>query len=80
MITKTIHYTWFSEEKLPPIVQRCIASWRKNCPDYKIRHWTMADARAIDNVFFKKHLTIKNGLLQQTSYASMQSIMKVAST
>lgn len=59
MITKTIHFFWCSEGDFPPLVQQCIASWKKHCPDYKIRHWTMADARAIDNVFLQEALDHK---------------------
>lgn len=39
MIPKVIHYCWFGENPLPQLAQRCIASWRKNCPDYEIKEW-----------------------------------------
>lgn len=37
MIPKIIHYCWFGGSPLPPLAQRCIASWRRYLPDYEIR-------------------------------------------
>lgn len=39
MIPKTIHYCWFGNNELPPIVKKCIASWQKLCPEYEIKRW-----------------------------------------
>ena len=39
MIPKIIHYCWFGKKKLPPEVKKCIRSWKKMCPDYKIICW-----------------------------------------
>lgn len=39
MIPKVIHYIWFSDEPYPPLVQKCMDSWRKYLPDYEIKHW-----------------------------------------
>lgn len=39
MIPKIIHYCWFGGAELPNLAQKCIASWRKYCPDYEIREW-----------------------------------------
>ena len=39
MIPKTIHYCWFGGKPKPKQVRRCIASWRKYCPDYEIKEW-----------------------------------------
>ena len=39
MIPKVIHYCWFGGEELPPFVKRCIATWQKVLPDYKLRLW-----------------------------------------
>ncbi|WP_214744395.1 glycosyltransferase family 32 protein [Exiguobacterium sp. s189] len=39
MIDKKIHYCWFGKGTLPPLAQKCIASWKKNCPDYEIIEW-----------------------------------------
>lgn len=39
MIPKIIHYIWFGNNPMPDSVQRCIASWKKYCPDYEIKLW-----------------------------------------
>lgn len=39
MIPKVIHYCWFGGKPLPPLVKKCIASWRKFLPDYEIKLW-----------------------------------------
>ena len=39
MIPKIIHYCWFSGEKKPRSIQRCIDSWKKVMPDFEIRCW-----------------------------------------
>lgn len=39
MIPKIIHYCWFGGKEKPKDVLDCIASWKKYCPDYKIKEW-----------------------------------------
>lgn len=39
MIPKIIHYCWFGGKELPPLAKKCIASWKKYCPDYQIIRW-----------------------------------------
>lgn len=39
MIPKVIHYCWFGEGKKNKLVKKCINSWKKYCPDYKIIEW-----------------------------------------
>lgn len=36
MIPKVINYCWFGGNPKPELIEKCIASWRKNCPDYEI--------------------------------------------
>ena len=38
-IPKIIHYCWFGGNKKPALIKRCIRSWKKYCPDYKIVEW-----------------------------------------
>ena len=38
-IPKVIHYFWFGNNPKPKIVKKCIASWKKVCPDYEIKEW-----------------------------------------
>lgn len=39
LIPKIIHYCWFGGNPLPESAMRCIESWKKYCPDYKIVEW-----------------------------------------
>ncbi len=39
MIPKTIHYCWFGKKPKGDLIERCIASWKKYCPDYSIIEW-----------------------------------------
>ncbi len=39
MIPKIIHYCWFGGAKKTRLVKKCIKSWKKHCPDYKIIEW-----------------------------------------
>lgn len=39
MIPKIIHYCWFGRGEKPESAKKCIASWRKFCPDYEIKEW-----------------------------------------
>lgn len=39
MIPKKIHYCWFGKKEKPQLTKRCIASWKKHCPDYEIIEW-----------------------------------------
>lgn len=39
MIPKKIHYCWFGRGEKPRLAEKCIASWRRFCPDYEIIEW-----------------------------------------
>lgn len=39
MIPKVIHYCWFGGNPLPELAIKCIASWKKNYPNYEIKEW-----------------------------------------
>lgn len=39
MIPKIIHYCWFGHGEKPELAKKCIASWRRFCPDFEIREW-----------------------------------------
>lgn len=49
MIPKKIHYCWLGDKPLPPLAEKCLASWRKFCPDYEIICWNES------NYDFSKH-------------------------
>ena len=51
MIPKTIHYCWFGKKKLPDSVKKNIASWKKYCPDFKIKEWNESNFNVDSNNF-----------------------------
>lgn len=38
-IPKIIHYCWFGKNPKPKLAEKCIQSWKKHCPDYRIIEW-----------------------------------------
>ena len=50
-IPKIIHYCWFGRNPLPPSVQKCIASWKKKCPDYEIVRWDETNTDVNENEY-----------------------------
>lgn len=39
MIPKIIHYCWLSSDPYPESIQKCIDSWKRYLPDYKLMLW-----------------------------------------
>lgn len=39
MIPEKIHYCWFGRGEKPKLAAKCIASWKKFCPEYEITEW-----------------------------------------
>ena len=39
MIPKIIHYCWIGGAQLPPLAERCIASWKEHMPSWQIMRW-----------------------------------------
>lgn len=39
MIPKIIHYCWFGRNPKHKLEKKCIASWKRFCPDYQIIEW-----------------------------------------
>ncbi|AIQ37491.1 glycosyl transferase [Paenibacillus sp. FSL R5-0345] len=54
MIPKIIHYCWFGRAELPPLAKKCIASWRKFCPDYEIIEWNEDNFDINTNKYIKE--------------------------
>jgi mannosyltransferase OCH1-like enzyme len=52
MIPKIIHYVWIGGKPLPDIAKKCIASWKRYCPDWQIIQWdeTNLDLQSCDYV------------------------------
>lgn len=39
MIPKIIHYCWFGDSKMPDLYKKCMESWKRYLPEYKVRCW-----------------------------------------
>lgn len=59
MIPKVIHLCWFSNDPFPVEIKICLESWKRILPDYKIRHWTYANAKAINCKYINEALAAK---------------------
>ena len=38
-IPKLIHYVWVGKQPLPPLAEKCLASWQKHLPEYELKRW-----------------------------------------
>ena len=56
MIPKKIHFTWFSNDPYPELIQNCMKSWKEFLPDYEFIHWDMNRIADIDNCFLREAL------------------------
>ncbi|MBI3837452.1 MAG: hypothetical protein HY288_05915 [Planctomycetia bacterium] len=52
MIPKTIHYCWFGATPPSDLIRRCIDSWRRVMPGYRINEWNEGNS-PIDNAYTK---------------------------
>lgn len=53
MIPKRIHYCWFGYGEKPKLVERCIKSWYKYCPDYEIIEWNESNVDIHENPYME---------------------------
>lgn len=54
MIPKKIHYCWFGNGPKSKLAEKCIASWKKHCPDYEIIEWNESNIDISTNKFAKQ--------------------------
>ena len=53
-IPKIIHYCWFGNGKKNELVERCIESWKKYCPDCEIVEWNETNYDVSKNLYMKQ--------------------------
>ena len=51
---KIIHYCWFGPKPLGKLEKKCIASWKKYLPDYKIMKWSEENVDLNECEFIKE--------------------------
>ncbi len=59
MIPKIIHYCWFGYNTKPDLIQKCIDSWKKFCPDFEIIEWNESNSHRFQNKFYKQAIQKK---------------------
>ena len=70
MIPKVIHYCWFGRNPKPASVMKCMASWRKYCPDYEIIEWNEDNFPISDNLYCQQAYNAKKWAFA-TDYARL---------
>lgn len=58
-IPKVIHLTWFSGDEYPPILAKCIQSWKDLLPDYEIKIWNMEMAKSVKIEYVDEALKLR---------------------
>lgn len=53
-IPRVINYCWFGGNKKSALIERCINSWKKYCPDYKIIEWNEDNFNVRYNKYVKE--------------------------
>lgn len=53
-IPKTIHYCWFGKNPKNDLAIKCIESWKKHCPGYKIVEWNESNFDINCNPYVKE--------------------------
>ena len=71
MIPKIIHYCWFGRGEKPELAKKCIASWKKFCPDFEIREWNEDNCDYLAMPFMAEAYAAKK-------YAFVSDVMRLA--
>lgn len=53
-IPKTIHYCWFGKNPKPPLIVKCMDSWKKVLPEYEIIEWNEDNFDVTENRYVKE--------------------------
>ncbi len=59
MIPKIIHYCWFGNNPKSKLMEKCIESWHKFCPDYEIIEWNETNIDISDCLYAQQALENK---------------------
>lgn len=70
MIPKIIHYCWFGKGEKPKKIQKCINTWKENCPDYQIIEWN-------ENNFDVNKLRYTKEAYKAKKYAFVSDVARV---
>lgn len=54
MIPKIIHYVWVGRNPKSPLIEECIATWKKKLPDFKIIEWNEDNFNMHENKYIEQ--------------------------
>ena len=54
MIPKVIHYCWFGRGEMPKLMKKCVKSWDKFCPGWKVVLWNEDNFDVNSNIWTKQ--------------------------
>lgn len=75
MIPKTIHYIWFGKNHYPELTKKCMESWEKYCPDYKLILWN-EDNFDLDSCQFVKEAYKEKKYAFVSDYVRLEVLYK----
>lgn len=73
MIPKIIHYCWFGRKEKPKLVKKCIASWKKYCPDFTIIEWNEDNFDVSQNTY-TQFTSERNLYAYLSDYARLKAV------
>ena len=50
-IPKVIHYSWFGGKEKPAFIRKCISTWEKKMPGYRIVEWNESNFNLEEHPF-----------------------------
>ncbi len=71
MIPKIIHYCWFGRKPKTKKMEKCIASWKKYCPDFEIIEWNE------DNFAIKNQCQFIQEAYEKKKYAFVSDVARL---
>lgn len=74
-IPKVINYCWFGGNKKTKLIEKCIESWKKYCPDYEIVEWNENNFDININTYVKEAYENKKWAFV-SDYARLYAIYK----
>ena len=59
MIPKIIHYCWLSGDEFPPLIQKCLDTWKEKLPDYEFILWDTNRFKLDNNIWVQQAFETK---------------------
>lgn len=53
-IPKIIHYCWFGGNPKPPLIRKCMETWKEILPEYEIKEWNEDNFDITENKYVKE--------------------------